>query len=237
MLGPCPESVSNRRTRSRLPARNEACREWFAAFRKNFDGRLGAAFTNVIDDEQPEIWLHGRSEPPASTGDHVELEPLFNAYRELRMRHQISYANYKLRDDHRIFSDAARKQAAVFEIVGLLCIALLLFVHIGIAIGVMGMLRGLISPSRSELLPFLDAIIIWIAVAALAARAIEQGLQPEREIERYQQYRSACKAILERFDSAPSQNDKIKMMIEMERLSFDEMRNFLLTNRRSRFVM
>jgi Domain of unknown function (DUF4365) len=68
-------------------------------------------------------------------------------------------------------------------------------------------------------------------------RAIEQGLQPEREIERYQQYRSAVRAILERYDEAPSQAAKIEIMREMERLSFDEMRNFLITNERSRFVM
>ena len=77
----------------------------------------------------------------------------------------------------------------------------------------------------------------WIAVAALAARAFEQGLQPERELERYQQYGLGCKAILERFDSAASQAEKVKIMMEMERLSFDEMRNFLITNNRARFVM
>jgi hypothetical protein len=68
-------------------------------------------------------------------------------------------------------------------------------------------------------------------------RAVEQGLQPEREIERYQQYRSGVRAILERYDHAVSQNAKIEIMREMERLAFEEMRNFLITNERSRFVM
>jgi len=80
-------------------------------------------------------------------------------------------------------------------------------------------------------------IIIWLALAALATRAIEQGLQPEREIERYQQYRSAVRTILERYDEASNQRSKVAIMREMERLAFDEMRNFLITNERSRFVM
>jgi hypothetical protein len=86
-------------------------------------------------------------------------------------------------------------------------------------------------------LHLLGAATIWIAVAALAARAFAQGLQPEQEIERYQQYGSDCKAILERFDAAPSHAEKVRIMMEMERLSFDEMRNFLITNYQARFVM
>ena len=56
-------------------------------------------------------------------------------------------------------------------------------------------------------------------------------------MERYQQYRAALRAVQERFDAAPSQAEKLAVMREMERISFDEMRNFLITNDRSRFVM
>jgi hypothetical protein len=65
-------------------------------------------------------------------------------------------------------------------------------------------------------------VIIWLALAASATRAFEQGLQPEREIERYQQYRSGIRAILERYDEASSQKSKITIIREMERLAFDE---------------
>jgi hypothetical protein len=50
-------------------------------------------------------------------------------------------------------------------------------------------------------------------------------------------HRSGIRAILERYDEAESQKSKIAIMREMERLAFDEMRNFLITNERSRFVM
>jgi hypothetical protein len=90
------------------------------------------------------------------------------------------------------------------------------------------------APFTSEVI---NVAIIWIALAGLALRAIEQGLQPDREFERYQQYRSALRAVLDRFDRSDSTEDKIRVMQEMERLSFDELRDFLITNERSQFVL
>jgi hypothetical protein len=106
-------------------------------------------------------------------------------------------------------------------------------VHLGVLVGAV-LPHSIWSCFHS---PGAIVVIIWLALAALATRAIEQGLQPEREIERYQQYRSAIRAILERYDQAPFQTAKIEIMRDMERLAFDEMRNFLITNERSRFVM
>ena len=111
--------------------------------------------------------------------------------------------------------------------VGLLCA-----IHVGII--------ALVFGGGHELAKFeaiLASLTIWIALFALAVRAVEQGLQPEREIERYQQYRSAVRAVLDRFELAKSQAEKLRVMSEMERLSFDEMRNFLITSSASRFVM
>ena len=45
---------------------------------------------------------------PATFGESKDIDPIFDAYRELRILHQLGYANYKLQDDHRIFfCDAA----------------------------------------------------------------------------------------------------------------------------------
>ena len=162
-----------------------------------------------------------------------ELEPVFQAYRELRILHQLDYADYKLQNDYRIISIMPRRQLAVLSQAAFTWLVLLLVMHIGI-------LAGALFPA-SILGAFHSAsaivIIIWFALAALATRAIEEGLQPEREIERYQQYRSAVRAMLDRFDEASSQKSKLTVMREMERLAFDEMRNFLITNERARFVM
>jgi hypothetical protein len=115
----------------------------------------------------------------------------------------------------------------------LITIVILFAIHGGVLLNVF--LPGSIwSGSTSELI---SVIIIWIALAALAMRALEQGLQPDREFERYQHYRSALRAVLDRFDHAESCGDKLRVMQEMERLSFDELRDFLITNNRSQFVL
>jgi hypothetical protein len=145
----------------------------------------------------------------------------------------VDYANYKLQDDYRIISATPRRQLAVISGAIFALIVLLVMMHVGIlgaALFPTSMVPAFHSPDTT-------VIIIWLALAALAIRSIEQGLQPEREIERYQQYRSGVRAILERYDNALTQNAKVEIMREMERLAFEEMRYFLVTNERSRFVM
>jgi hypothetical protein len=171
-------------------------------------------------------------ESGTKVAESEQLEPLFKAYRELRIMHQIGYANYKLQNDGRLFSGAPRTQASVLSISGLIAIILLCAIHVFVLLGaVIG------EAAWTHFAAWVSVVAIWIALIALAMRAVEEGLQPEREIERYQQYRSALRAILERFDLAQSQAAKVRVMQEMERLSFDEMRNFLITNDRARFVM
>jgi hypothetical protein len=162
-----------------------------------------------------------------------DLDPVFNAYRELRILHQLDYADYKLQNDYRIISVMPRRQLVVLSQVAFTWLILLVVMHVGVLAG------ALVPASIFAAFHSSNAIvlIIWLALAALATRAVEEGLQPEREIERYQQYRSAVRAILERYDEASTQKSKLEIMREMERLAFDEMRNFLITNERARFVM
>jgi hypothetical protein len=125
------------------------------------------------------------------------------------------------------------RQAQILSQISLIAIALLCVIHVGVLWD--AFLTGsvwVVFASNS-----IYVVTIWIALAALAVRAVEQGLQPEREVERYQQYRSALRAILDRFDRAATQGEKIQIMEEMERLSFDELRNFLITNERAKFVI
>ena len=82
-----------------------------------------------------------------------------------------------------------------------------------------------------------SAAIIAIAIVALLIRAFQQGLQPEREAERYQQYRSALLRVREQFEAAETPMEKLDSMRQVERVSFDEMRNFLISNERVSFVV
>jgi hypothetical protein len=210
---------------------------WFESFKAQLVGKLDSAFAAIIHEEESiNPWLHEdetEQELATEMWGNKELKPIFDAYRELRIVHQLDYTNYKLQDDHRIISVMPRRQLTIISLFIFAWILLLVVMHVGVLAG------SLFHDSIFTLFQSREAIvvIIWLALAALATRAIEQGLQPEREIERYQQYRSGIRAILERYDEAKSQNAKIAIMREMERLAFDEMRNFLVTNERSRFVM
>jgi hypothetical protein len=64
--------------------------------------------------------------------ERKDLDPLFQAYRELRIMEQIGYANYQLKDDYRIFSKAPRRQAIVLSHVTLICIIVLCALHVGV---------------------------------------------------------------------------------------------------------
>jgi FtsH-binding integral membrane protein len=206
---------------------------WLDEFNARFHGKLDEQFTGILEDEtQEEIWLHETEKEPGGLSEQRDLDPIFDAYRELRIMHQIGYANHQLKDDRRIFSASPRRQAAVFSAFGFICIILVCVIHVGVLAGVF--FKSSAWAVNSEIA---SMIIIWVAIAALAVRAIEDGLQPEREVERYQQYRSSVRFVLERFDRAASQSEKLQIMREMERLVFDEMRNFLIAGNRSRFVM
>jgi hypothetical protein len=207
---------------------------WFEAFKKRMEGKLDGEFAQIIRDDDPgvEVWLHEERSQPSEVRDSQDLAPLFRAYRELRIMHQIGYANHKLEDDLKLFSNAPRRQGALLVIAGFICIVLLVAIHILVLIGAVTQ-ASFWTEFRSEM----SVLVIVIAIAALGVRAIEQGLQPERETERYQQYLAAVRAIRDRYDRAGSQADKIRVMQDMERVSFDEMQNFLITANRAQFIM
>ena len=209
---------------------------WFESFKTRMVGRLDSVFASAIrEDEQISACLHDGEETREGDAQYEsnDLDPIFDAYRELRIMYQLSYVDYKLQDDYHIFSSMPRRQSVVLSQAVFIWIILLLIMHIGV-------LTGALFPTSifaAFHTPGAIVFIICLALLALATRAIEQGLQPEREIERYQQYRSAVRAIVERYDGASTHRSKLAIMREMEQLAFDEMRNFLITNERARFVM
>jgi len=230
-------SVHDEDARARFVSARAAA---FAAFRRKMEGHLEAELSAVIHDEQSDLGFRNVPATSAMMDHDPALDPLFEAYRELRIEHQLNFARFKMREDDRLFSSAPRSQAATLERVSFSCIVLLLALHItiGTAIVLASIARLVPTPVFvPTLVSVLGAATLCIAVVALAARTFQQGLQPERELERYAQYGSSCKAILDRFDGASSHTDKVAIMREMERLSVDEMRNFFLANQRATFVM
>jgi hypothetical protein len=220
----------------------QAARErWFSAFQIEYRGRLAAKLKEILDDEAEEqFMLHD-----AATLDGVDqkksmLNELFSAYKLMRIKHQMQYANYKLRSDS-VF--LPRRQVAVLSAISLLSILLVFLAHFGISIGVSISYLSALRPSSAALqLPasireLLHVAVIWVVVVALAARTFEEGLQPTREVERYVAYATRLGRLLLHFDETPSVAEKVRIMTEVERLVYQEMRGFLKTNEQARFVL
>jgi hypothetical protein len=93
---------------------------------------------------------------------------------------------------------------------------------------------SLVGLAGSHLLHFCISVLI---IAVLVTRALEEGLQPARELERYTRYRAALVSLLGRFDRARAADEKIRIMQETERLSYSEMRGFLKTHFEARYVL
>jgi hypothetical protein len=171
-----------------------------------------------------------------------ELNLFFEAYLHLRISHQVGYANYKLGNDHKYFSALPTRQAEILDAISKAGITWLFLIHavvfvIAVIAGI-GLLVGSKTGISAAPVSYVFSLaIVVIAFMGLVVRAFEQGLQPEREIERYQQYRSAVQSVLERFEKAETVVEKLNSMRQMERVAFDEMRNFLLTSDRSSFVV
>jgi membrane protein implicated in regulation of membrane protease activity len=222
-------------------------RKLFLQFKNKLERNLDSQFTSVVGPYgEADWWLHDSEQTISLASYRRELEPLFAAYRHLRIKHQLGFANFKLQSDHRIFSAMPVRQVEILENISKAGIAWLLLIHVSVlvivlsAFGILVLgvpLVSAIGDATSVISIVFSVAIIVIAVVALSARAFQQGLQPEREIERYQQYRSAVQSILEQFDEADTPSQKIRVMRQMERLTFDEMRNFVRTYDRSSFAM
>jgi hypothetical protein len=77
---------------------------------------------------------------------------------------------------------------------------------------------------------------LCIALFALALRAVEEGLKPKAEIERYRHYQSAARRALEEFDKGDTRS-KLEAAKSLERAAYDEMAIFLKSYEEAGFKM
>lgn len=161
-------------------------------------------------------------------------EEFFSAYAVFRIRHQLQFVDWKLRHGQPVFSDFSPQSLETILANGSLIATLALVVtEIFIALA----LLPSVSPSWAHgFSPWAHWIAICFAVVALGMRTLEEGLQPKRELERYERYGALIQDILDRFE-AGSRSVRFEAMVEMERLSFEEMRDFLRSAYEARFVM
>jgi hypothetical protein len=94
----------------------------FKQFKNQFERNVDGQFTSLLGPYgEADWWLHNSEQTFSPASHQQELEPLFAAYRHLRIKHQLGFANFKLQSDHRIFSAMPMRQAEILEnIIGLL---------------------------------------------------------------------------------------------------------------------
>ena len=202
----------------------------FSEFESDILQRPGIALETVLETDLVGDRLTPVMPPLPTSIDPAAQEQFLRAYRRLRIQRQIDYAQYKLRRDGKLFSAFPRQQgiwlerAGVFCIVGTVAAHILVVLHIflgeGAAIG-----------------SWVHVVGIWFAIAALAMKTLQEGLQPKLEVERYRHYRAAVQAAADRFDTAESLGDKLAAAMAVERARADEMVIFLRSSSESRFVM
>jgi hypothetical protein len=113
----------------------------------------------------------------------------------------------------------------------MICILVIFVTHLAIAILLESKWVSIVDA------PEIHVFVVWVAIIALATRALEEGLQPAREVERYSEYRSTLLQLLTQFKNAQNPEERFQIMREAERVSYQEMRGFLKTNDDSRFII
>jgi hypothetical protein len=180
------------------------------------------------------IWL--RSKWDETDGKHnldpndPNLQQLLAAYESIRMCGQLQYTTYKLRSETESFWTHAGVQARVLGSLAFICVIGLLVLHLLVGIGAIGETAWMKGP-------FVNALIVGSAILALAGRTLEEGLQPQREIDRLETYLARLETAEQQFKKTKSIDEKIKAMRDIEEASVAEMISFLKAGQESRFVM
>jgi len=195
-------------------------------FKQRFLGHAQAELDLCLEDEDAaQTWLGPLSEPELPI-EYETLAEFFSAYRDLRITHQINYATYMLRSPRTAFDMPLRLQDRLLRTTTFAAIAFMFLANFG---------QALHFPLMTGTLGYV--VMIWIAIAGLMVRALEEGLQPQREIERCESFRASCIQKREQFDQARTPAEKYAVMLAVERATYDEMRLFLKNNASAKFLV
>jgi hypothetical protein len=207
---------------------------WFDFFKAHSIGKVDSTLAAILREENSiDPWLHeSAGTVRAEIQESKDLNPIFNAYRELRID-QLDYANYKLQDDYRIISAMPRRQLAVISGASFALIVLLVVVHVGILAGALFPNSMFAAAHSTDPLSLLSGLRLrhWPYAQLSRASSLSERLNVISNIAlESEQFLSAMITRCLRVQ-------KFKSCDEMEPLAFEEMRNFLVTNQRSHFVM
>ena len=220
-------------------------RRLFEKFKRDFDNNFESKYSDASkygdtseDSAEEDCWLVPmQPESLSPIWDHsANLNIFLDEYKRHRIEHQINYVTSKLRDDYKLFSSSPVRQAKILNVIAAAGVAWLLLIHTAALVLVALTLVGSLTALGPLSIVF-SVAIITIAVVALATRALEQGLQPEREFERYRQFKVKLTSIRKRFTEAKTVDQKVSVMRQMECAAFDELVIFIVTHERDSFAL
>jgi hypothetical protein len=175
----------------------------------------------------PDFDIGVEEEPLSGNEDEASLDRVLVAWRRLRLDWQLGYCEAKLSGQSSGGHLSSRQVEHAFAVVAWTAMAVIFVLHVVMVVA---------APIHLATM-WLDVLVIWAALGALAARALEDGLQPQREVERYEQYRANILVARERLDLAADRATQLEVIRSFERLSLEEMRVFMRTHYRSRFLL
>jgi hypothetical protein len=208
----------------------------YEAGRTRAFARLKQRLANYLDEVYANVLANEDHDPLEDIEDVISVEgvamsPAADAalagWRAIRLERQLAYCEAKLLAAPSGGAWTPMQQERLFSAVGWACIAVIITLHVlhfgedVLGLPVLWMQLG----------------VIWAALIALAARALEGGLAPQREVERYEQYRVNIRVAMARLDAARSFAAKVETMRAFERVSLEEMHVFMRTHARSHFIL
>ena len=175
----------------------------------------------------PDFDIGVDEEPLSGNEDEESLDHVLAAWRRLRLDWQLGYCEAKLSRHSSGGQVSPRQVESAVAAVAWTALAVIFVLHVVQVVAV---------PMHFSII-WLEVLVIWAALGALAARAMEDGLQPHREVERYEQYRAKILVARERLDRTADRATQLEVIRSFERLSLEEMRVFIRTYSRSRFLL
>lgn len=215
---------------------DESARAAYLDARRAALGRLDAA---VLADPEAELaritaahnlgdFDIGIAEAPVTAStDPAAFAQAVAAWRELRIAWQLGYCEAKLADGATGGRMSSVQTEHVFSRIAWGAVAVIIALHIAL------MAAGALHIPMT----WIEVLVVWTALVALALRALEEGLQPQREVERYEQYRANILVTRERLDREQDMSVDLETIRTFERVSLEEMRVFMRTHARSKFLL
>jgi hypothetical protein len=213
--------------------------DFLRAYEGNQDGKLSAL---TGPNAQGETWLH---ETGAGYGrNSIAFPHICRAFKRLRFDHQVGYAHHKLRPERIEPVLAFTEWPVIHQLKVLSASAGFCFVCASICsvILICSYAAGVLGDNQHQGLSLLvqncvRTAAIAIAIIGAALRTVEGGFAPEKEMERYEDYRSRTTQLRDRFVAATDLKERLYLMEELELATVDEMKSFLRTHHNATFVM